>query len=56
VEDNIKMGHKDVGWEVVDWLMIRTPGERGLCEHSKEPSCSIRVGDFLNSSAIISFM
>lgn len=49
MEDNIKMGHKEIGWEVVDRLMIRTPGGGGLCEHSKQPSCSIIVGDFLNS-------
>ena len=52
-EDNIKMGIRTVGLEVIDWIDLTQDRERwgkveGCCECGNEPSCFIKCGEFLD--------
>jgi hypothetical protein len=49
-EDNIKTELEKILWKRVDWM--RLPQDEaevsGCCEHGKEPSGSIKGGEFLD--------
>jgi hypothetical protein len=40
-EDNIRMGLREIGWEVLDWIDLDV-------EHCNDPSGSIKGGEFLD--------
>jgi hypothetical protein len=49
-EDNIRMDLREIRWEDVDWIHLaqdRTVADS--CEHSNEPSGSIKGGNFFTS-------
>jgi hypothetical protein len=57
LEDNIKMGHKEIGCEYVDWIHVaadKGPGP-GSCEHGNELSGSIKCRDLLSRQVTVTF-
>jgi hypothetical protein len=51
-EDNIKMYHKEIGWDGVDWIYLAQDGEWWqTCEHGNEPLGSIKDKKFHEISA-----
>jgi hypothetical protein len=47
-EDNIKMDFQEVGGGRGDWMELAQDRVAGTCEYGKEPSGSIKCGEFLD--------
>jgi hypothetical protein len=43
--DSIKIDHRDVGWDGMDWIDLAQDMHqwRGSCEHGNEPSDSLKM-------------
>jgi hypothetical protein len=41
--DNIKMDLRERGWDGMDWIDLAQGSVQGSCEHSDEPSGSLKM-------------
>jgi hypothetical protein len=46
--DIIKMDHREIGWDCMDWIDLAQDGPvEGSCEHDNKPSGSIKCWEVL---------
>jgi hypothetical protein len=47
-EDNIKIDPKEIGWEVVNFMCIKTEQKKICVQVANKPSGSIKFGELLD--------
>jgi hypothetical protein len=47
VVDNIKIDHREIGWDDMEWIDLVQDKDQGSCEHDNEPSGFIKCWEVL---------
>jgi hypothetical protein len=45
--DNIKIDHRAIGWDGMDWINLAQDRDQCSCEHGDEPSGSLKCWEVL---------